>query len=75
LSYPKGLAVDAKGNLHVANSGGNDILVYNPELSQVTSKTITCNISNPSGVALDRVGNLWVTNHGTSNGGGSGSVA
>ena len=40
LSYPRGLAVDGKGNLYVANSGGNDILVYNPNYVQVTAKTI-----------------------------------
>ncbi|MGB6386158.1 MAG: hypothetical protein WBD25_08055 [Terriglobales bacterium] len=70
LSYPLGLAVDAKGNLYVANSGGNDILVYNPAYNQVPSKTIKQNISNPTGVAFDPYGNLWVANYG----GGSGSV-
>jgi len=75
LSYPRGLAVDAKGNLYVANSGGNDILVYNPNYGQTTAKTITQNISNPSGVAFDPQGNLWVSNYGTSNGGANGSVA
>jgi hypothetical protein len=38
ISYPRGLAVDAKGNLYVANSGGNDILVYNPSYSQMMAK-------------------------------------
>ena len=75
LSYPKGLAVDAKGNLYVANSGGNDILVYNPNYAQVTKNTITSNISNPSAVAIDAQGNLWVANYGTSNGGPEGSIA
>lgn len=68
LSYPRGLAVDAKGNLYVANSGGNDILVYSPSYGQMTSKTITQNVSNPTGVAFDTLGNLWVANYG---GGGS----
>src|SRR5215469_1071894 len=53
LSYPKGLAVDSKGNLYVANSGGNDILIYNSSYVQITSATITSNISNPTGVAFD----------------------
>jgi NHL repeat len=75
LSYPKGLAVDAKGNLYVANSGGNDILVYNTNYAQVAKDTITSNIINPSAVAIDAQGNLWVANYGTSNGGSNGSVA
>lgn len=75
LSYPKGLAVDAKGNLYIANSGGNDILVYNTNYVQITSKNITENVINPSGVAFDPAGNLWVANYGTSNGGANGSVA
>lgn len=75
ISYPKGLAVDSKGNLYVANSGGNDILIYNASYVQVTAKTITSNISNPSGVAIDAQGNLWVANYGTSNGGANGSIA
>jgi hypothetical protein len=75
LSYPKGLAVDAKGNLYVANSGGNDILVYNTSYKQVPKDTITSNVINPTGVAIDAQGNLWVANYGTSNGGANGSIA
>src|SRR5579864_8083683 len=75
ISYPKGLAVDSKGNLYVANSGGNDILEYNANYQQMTTKTITSNISNPSAVAVDAQGNLWVANYGTSNGGTNGSIA
>lgn len=36
-----GMAVDAKGNLYVANHGANQILVYNSSSQQMTSKTIT----------------------------------
>ena len=75
LIYPRGLAVDSKGNLYVANSGGNDILVYNTSYVQVTAKTITENINTPTGVAFDPAGNLWVANYGPSNGGSNGSVA
>jgi NHL repeat len=75
LVNPRGLAVDSKGLLYVANSGGNDILVYGTNYGQITAKTITQNISNPSGVAFDHQGNLWAANYGTSNGGASGSIA
>ncbi len=68
LNQPRGLAVDAKGNLWVANSGDNNVLTFNPSYSQITADTITQGISNPTGVAFDPNGNLWVSNYG---GGGS----
>lgn len=76
LFVPRGLAVDtATGDLYVANSGGNNILIYNPAYNQLSAKTITSNVINPTGVAFDPSGNLWVANYGTSNGGPNGSVA
>ncbi len=75
LNNPKGLAVDAKGNLYVANVSGNNILIYNANYVQQTSKTITSNIDNPTGVAIDPAGNLWVANYGPSDDPGGGSIA
>jgi hypothetical protein len=75
LSSPKGLAVDAKGNLWVANSGDNNVVVFSPGYAQQKADTITQGISNPTGVAIDAQGNLWVSNYGTSNGGANGSVS
>lgn len=75
LSYPKGLAVDSKGYLWVANSGDNNVLAFSPGYALQTADTITEGISNPSGVAFDPLGNLWVANYGTSNGGSNGSVS
>lgn len=62
LNFPRGLAVDAKGNLYVANTGGNQILVYNPSGQQMTAKTITTNINSPMQPTFDPQGNLWVAN-------------
>ncbi|MGA3089817.1 MAG: hypothetical protein ABSD75_14465 [Terriglobales bacterium] len=75
LSYPQGLAVDAKGNLYVANSAANNILVFSPAYVLQKSETITQNISFPTAVAFDPLGNLWVANAEPSNGGASGSIA
>jgi len=64
LVLPRGLAVDGKGNLYVANSAANDILVYNSAYVLQPSKTISMGISTPWGLAYDRWGNLWVANNG-----------
>ena len=69
LKKPAGLAVDATGNLYVANFGLNNILVYSPKYVQLFNKTIKQNISGPEAVALDTFGNVWVANFtGNSNG-------
>jgi len=62
LSFPYGIALDAKGNLYVANNGGNNILVYSPTYTQVKAKTITQGVDTPIAVAFDPYGNLWVAN-------------
>ncbi|MGH9641254.1 MAG: hypothetical protein ACRD3Q_02385 [Terriglobales bacterium] len=64
LNYPYGLAVDAKGNLYVANTSSSEILVYSPTHAQLASKTITADVSLPTSVAFDPNGNLWVANNG-----------
>ncbi len=61
LNQPMGMAVDSKGNLYVANYGGNQILVYNSSGQQVSSKTITKNINAPMQVTFDAQGNLWAS--------------
>jgi hypothetical protein len=65
LNAPRGLAVDAHGNLYVANQNGNQILVYGPEYVQETAKTITQGISLPTDVTFDSQNNIYVTNGGS----------
>ena len=62
LNSPLGLAIDAKGNLYVANNGGNQILIYGPAYAQMTAKTIAKGVSSPSAVVVDALGNIWVAN-------------
>jgi hypothetical protein len=63
LNEPNGLAVDSKGNLYVANSGGNNILMFNSKYQYMPAKTITQGVFHPTGVALDPMGNVWVANY------------
>jgi len=59
LNQPNGLAVDGQGNLYVANTGANSILVFNSKYK--LSETIS-NVQHPTGVAIDPQGNAWVAN-------------
>lgn len=67
LVNPRGMAVDAKGNLWVANKQGGsagigNILAFGPAYKQLTNRTIVNAILDPTGVAFDSQGNLWVAN-------------
>ena len=62
LNSPQGLALDSKGNLYVANNGGNQILIYGPAYAQQTAKTISKGVSSPSSVAIVITGHIWVAN-------------
>ncbi|MFY9646335.1 MAG: hypothetical protein WAK29_14230 [Terriglobales bacterium] len=63
LNTPRGMAVDAKGNLWVANSGANNVVAFGSNYKQLTADTVTYGISEPTDVAFDTLGNLWVTNY------------
>ncbi len=65
LNQPRGLALASNGNLYVANSGANNVLVFNPNYAWVSSKTITAGVDKPTGVAFDSGGNLYVANIGS----------
>jgi DNA-binding beta-propeller fold protein YncE len=69
---PAGLALDARGNLYVANFNSNQVLVYNTSYVQQPGKSITSQVSGPVGVAFDSKGNVYVANW--SGNGGTGSI-
>ncbi len=75
LSIPHGLAVDAAGNLWVANTGANNILKFNSNYVLLPKATIAAGLNLPIGVAFDPSGNLWVANFQASNGGSLGSIS
>ncbi|MBD5654520.1 MAG: hypothetical protein IAI50_04990, partial [Candidatus Eremiobacteraeota bacterium] len=69
---PQGLAVDAVGNLYVAD--GARVLVYSKGYKDVPTSLFDPK-ENPEGVAVDRKGNIGVTNIISNYGSGPGSVS
>jgi DNA-binding beta-propeller fold protein YncE len=77
LSSPKGVAVDANGNLYIADSGNNRIeKVTGGQLSFVAGTGVSgtpsagaatsSNLHSPSGVAVDAWGNVYIADTGNS---------
>ena len=61
---PAGIAIDASGNVWVANVNSNTVT----ELSPTGATKGTYNVgSNPEGIVIDASGNAWVANDGSSN--------
>lgn len=61
---PQGLALDAQGNLYIANTGGNTVSKFDVSGNSFFTG-LSANISTPTGLALNWDGNLYVANQGT----------
>ena len=61
INGPEGLAVDAKGNLYVTNTPGNDVTEY-ARGSTTPKFTYSAELGDPAGVAVDTSRNVYVTN-------------
>src|SRR5262249_54837927 len=73
LSFPKDVAVDASGNIYIADSGNNRVRLISPSGIITTAAgtgvagysgdaglATNAQLSLPSGLALDSVGNMYV---------------
>lgn len=63
LNAPKGIAVDASGNVWVPNSGNNSVTKLNNNGDALFDSTVG-SLNVPSAIALDADGNVWVANAG-----------
>ncbi len=61
---PIGIAIDASGNVWVANAGSSTVTELSPAVATITTVTIG---SYPIYMAIDASGNVWVTNYGSNN--------
>jgi streptogramin lyase len=61
LSTPYAIAVDAGGNVWVANEGGYTVAEFSLTGSVLTAPT-AAGLIGAQGIALDRSGNVWVAN-------------
>src|SRR3989475_212163 len=73
LNGPRGIALDAAGNIFVANYGVGTVTGYAPGASGTATPTTTIAGSNtglswPWGIARDAAGNLYVVNSWSSSG-------
>lgn len=61
FSYPSDLAIDAKGDIYVADRGNDRVQELNQSGEFVRSISRPEETEGPDGVALDAQGNIWVS--------------
>ena len=67
LAYPTGLALDAAGNLYIADTANSRIRIVTKATGIITSlSTAGINLSSPKGVAVDAAGDVYIAD--TANG-------
>jgi streptogramin lyase len=62
LNDPYGIAIDADGDVWVANFGGNSVTELNSAGVPSTSSPFT-GLNSPFGIVVDSASNVWVTNN------------
>jgi hypothetical protein len=63
LNAPSALAVDANGNVWIANSAGNSVTQLAHNGSAAASSPFTAGqIDTPSAIAIDTSGDIWIAN-------------
>jgi len=67
LTNPHGVAVDANGNVYIADIGNNRVLKESPSNGgYVESVVASTGLKSPSGVAVDATGNVYIADFGDS---------
>jgi len=71
LNNPRGIAIDASGNIYVTNSGNNTISKYNAGGTYLGTFGTGATLSLPKDLVFDSSGNAYVLNLGATPGTGS----
>lgn len=64
LAAPEGIAVDAAGNVFIADTGANAILRVDAKTNLISRVALGAELSSPGALAIDRRGNLFVADRG-----------
>src|SRR3982074_87688 len=64
FNSPKGVAVDASGNIFVADTGNNAVKEILAASGYITINTLGTGFSSPVGIAVDASGNVFVADTG-----------
>ena len=63
LDKPSGLAVDARGNVYIADAGDNAVKEWNVSTQTLTT-LVSSGLNQPQGVAVDAAGNVYIADAG-----------
>ncbi|HLY16683.1 MAG TPA: FG-GAP-like repeat-containing protein [Bryobacteraceae bacterium] len=63
LNLPRAVALDAQGNVYIADAANNSIVEWNAGTQQATI-LVSSGLSSPSGVAVDASGNVYIADSG-----------
>jgi len=64
LSGPKGVAVDGAGDIYIADTGNNRVLMETLAGGAYTETTLGSELAGPDGVAVDGSGNVYIADTG-----------
>jgi streptogramin lyase len=63
LNAPQGVAVDAQGNVYIADTGNNAVREW-LSTSRKVSALVSSGLRSPTGAAVDQTGNLYIADSG-----------
>lgn len=64
FNQPRGVAIDAQGNLYIANTGNNNVIEINTSGQASLIGNIFWSLSRPAGVAIDSSGDIYIADSG-----------
>lgn len=64
IAAPEGVAVDAKGNVFISDTGANAILRVDSKTGDLSHVALAENLSSPGALAIDRGGDVFVADRG-----------